>query len=59
MAKCDLCGKRPQFGHNVSRSGRRTKRKWKPNIQRVTVMIGNRRQRMNLCAKCLRTLHKT
>ena len=37
MAKCDVCGKTPQFGHNVSHSNRRTKRQFKPNIQRVKV----------------------
>jgi len=58
MAKCDLCGKQAQFGHHVSKSEHRTKRQFKPNVQRVTVMIENRPQRMNLCAKCLRTLHK-
>ncbi|HIC88975.1 MAG TPA: 50S ribosomal protein L28, partial [Anaerolineae bacterium] len=31
MAKCEICGKGPQFGHNVSHSMRHTKRKWRPN----------------------------
>ncbi|MQY73348.1 MAG: 50S ribosomal protein L28, partial [Dehalococcoidia bacterium] len=26
--KCDICGKSPQFGHNVSHSKRHTKRRW-------------------------------
>jgi len=59
MAKCDLCGKLPQFGCNVPKSQHRTKRQWKPNIQRVTIMVEGRPKRMSLCAKCLRTLHKT
>ncbi|HEV7711116.1 MAG TPA: L28 family ribosomal protein, partial [Asanoa sp.] len=25
---CDVCGKRPGFGHNVSHSHRRTNRRW-------------------------------
>ena len=58
MAKYDLCGKRPQFGHTISKSQHHTKRQWAPNIQRATVMIQGRRRRVNLCAKCLRTLHK-
>ena len=32
---CDVCGKRPGFGNNVSYSHRRTPRRWNPNIQRV------------------------
>ncbi|MCD6288950.1 MAG: 50S ribosomal protein L28, partial [Anaerolineae bacterium] len=38
MAKCARCGKSLQFGHNVSHSKRRTNRKWKPNIQRTTII---------------------
>ncbi|MEE9324755.1 MAG: 50S ribosomal protein L28, partial [Dehalococcoidia bacterium] len=42
MAKCDICGKRRQFGRNVSHSKRRTRREWKPNIQRATLIINGR-----------------
>ena len=35
-AQCDLLGTKPQFGHNVSHSNRRTKRRFEPNLQRVT-----------------------
>ncbi|MGD2206812.1 MAG: 50S ribosomal protein L28 [Anaerolineae bacterium] len=59
MAKCEKCGKGPSFGHSVSHSNVKTKRQWKPNIQTVTVYKDGRRQRMKLCTRCLRTLHKT
>lgn len=58
MAKCDICGKGPQFGHNVSHALNRTKRQFKPNIQKRTVIIGNTKRRLNVCAKCLRSLDK-
>lgn len=58
MAKCELCGKGPQFGHNVSHSKRRTKRMWQPNIQKTTIVQGNTVRRINVCARCLKTLHK-
>jgi glycine betaine/proline transport system substrate-binding protein len=32
-AVCEICGKHPSFGMNVSHSHRRTKRRWNPNIQ--------------------------
>ena len=38
MAKCEICGKKPMTGHNVSFSQRHTKRQWKPNIQKATIM---------------------
>jgi len=59
MAKCEMCGKSPQFGHNVSHSKKTTKRQFKPNIQRVTVEIDGKVRRMHLCTRCLRTLNKT
>jgi large subunit ribosomal protein L28 len=58
MAKCQICGKSPSFGHNVSHSNVKTKRQWKPNIQKVTVYSDGKRQKMNLCTRCLRTLNK-
>ncbi|MGQ9598852.1 MAG: 50S ribosomal protein L28 [Anaerolineae bacterium] len=58
MAKCDLCGKAPTYGHHVSHSMVRTRRLWKPNVQRVTIYRDGKPQRMRLCTRCLRTLHK-
>jgi large subunit ribosomal protein L28 len=34
--RCDLLGTKPQFGHNVSHSNRKTNRRVDPNLQRVT-----------------------
>ena len=56
--RCDLCGKGPLVGHNVSHSKRATKRRWLPNIQKITVQEGNSTTRLNVCSRCLRTLHK-
>lgn len=58
MAKCEICGKTPSFGHSVSHSNVRTKRQWKPNIQKVSVHRDGKRQRIKLCTRCLRTLNK-
>ncbi len=58
MAKCDICGKTPSFGHNVSHSHVRTRRDWKPNIQKVVIYRDGKPQKVRICARCLRTLHK-
>ena len=59
MAKCQVCGKGPQFGHNVSHSKVRTKRRWLPNIQSVTItMEDGRRKKVRMCVSCLRTRSK-
>ncbi len=59
MAKCDLCGKGPQFGHNISHSKRATNREFKPNVTKRTVMIDGQKRRLYVCTACLRTLNKT
>lgn len=53
-AVCDLCGKKPNFGMNLSHSHRRTKRRWDPNIQRVRALIDGSPKRINVCTSCLR-----
>ena len=59
MAKCEHCGKTTSFGHSVSHSHVRTKRKFKANIQRVTVLENGRQVRKHLCAKCIKTLSRS
>lgn len=59
MANCDMCGKGPQFGHNVSHSKRHTNRRWNPNIQTVRLVVNGQERRYNLCTRCMRTLAKT
>ncbi len=56
-ATCDVCGKRPSFGHSISHSHRRTKRRWNPNIQRVRASVGPKSatpKRLNVCTSCLK-----
>ena len=58
MAKCEICGKEPQFGHNVSHALNRTNRRWLPNIQKMTITDDKGTRRIYVCRKCLRTLNK-
>ena len=53
-ATCDVCGKGPGFGHTISHSHRRTKRRFDPNIQRVRVVEGGTPKRRNVCTSCLK-----
>jgi large subunit ribosomal protein L28 len=52
--RCDVCGKGPQVGHSVSHSHIRTKRRWLPNLQRVTALLRGKPTRLRVCAKCLK-----
>ncbi|MCD5412997.1 MAG: 50S ribosomal protein L28 [Dehalococcoidia bacterium] len=56
--KCEICGKNVQFGHNVSHSNRRTKRRWLPNIVRTSLIVNGIKKRVRMCTRCLRTQHK-
>lgn len=51
---CEVCGKGPQTGHNVSHSVRRTKRRWLPNLQRVRALQGKSPVTLRVCTKCLK-----
>ena len=55
MKACHFCGKTKQVGMQVSHSHRRSLRSWKPNLQRIRVTIKGTPQRIQLCAKCLKS----
>ncbi len=57
--RCEICGKEPQYGHNVSFSKRHTNPRFMPNLGKHTVTYKGVEQRMVVCANCLRTLNKT
>lgn len=52
---CEICGKGQSSGFNVSHSNLKTKRTWKPNIQRVKAMLNGEVKRVNTCTRCLRS----
>jgi len=58
MAKCEVCGKSPMFGHNVSHSKHATNRQFRPNIQRKRLMVDGKMKRVHICTRCLRTLSR-
>lgn len=55
MAKCEICGKGVVTGIQVSHSHIRTKRTWKPNIQKVRALVNGTPTRINVCTRCLRS----
>lgn len=52
---CEICSKTKQSGMNVSHSHLKTKRVWKPNIQRVRAIVDGEVKRVNVCTRCLRS----
>jgi large subunit ribosomal protein L28 len=53
--ECEICGKKPQYGHNVSHSKVRTNRRFLPNLQVGRVRVGDRIVKARVCTRCLRT----
>jgi large subunit ribosomal protein L28 len=52
---CDICGKGVRTGMQVSHSHIRTKRTWKPNLQRVRALVKGTPTRLKVCTRCLRS----
>ena len=59
MAKCQICGKGPQFGNHVSFSQRHVKRRFNANVQKRRMMLGGKMQKVSICTSCLKTMSKT
>ena len=55
MAKrCEVCGKGPHTGNNVSHSHVLTKRRWLPNLQSARVKMNGGVKRIRVCTSCLK-----
>jgi large subunit ribosomal protein L28 len=52
---CEICGRKGRTGNNVSHSNVKTRRVWKPNIQRMLVEIDGERRRINVCTNCIKS----
>ena len=52
---CEICGKKPMTGHNVSHAHNVTKRRFNPNLQRVRALHEGKVKRMVVCANCLKS----
>lgn len=53
--KCDICGKGPQTGNNVSHAQNKTKRVWLPNLQKVRVDTSQGVKRLRVCTQCIKS----
>ena len=56
--QCQICKKAGMTGNNVSHSNRHTKTRFKANVHKQTIVLGGKVQRVKICSRCLRTLHK-
>ena len=56
MAKCASCGKTTTFGQRRSFSQKASKRKFRPNLQRVRVLEHGRLVQKTMCTKCIKRM---
>lgn len=68
MKSCAICGKHPVTGHTITRRGMPKKqggvgrknvrvnlRRFLPNLQRATILLGGAVVRTRICTRCLRS----
>ena len=54
--RCEVCGKGPTFGNNISHAHNVSSRRFNPNLQPVRVQLptgGN--GRMKVCTRCIKS----
>lgn len=52
---CEICGKGPMVGYNVSHAHNKTKKRWYPNLQKVRTIKNGQTVRMRVCTGCIRS----
>ena len=68
MRVCEICGKRTHVGRQIATRGLRkrvggigtkitgsTKRRFKPNIQKVRAKVNGGTKRMRVCTQCIKS----
>ena len=58
MAICEITGKGKMYGQNVSFSQRHTRKVFKPNVSKRTLIINGQKVKCNISTSALRTLKK-
>jgi large subunit ribosomal protein L28 len=51
---CDICGKGPQFGNNISHAHNVTRRRWNVNLQAVKALVNGASKRIRVCTSCIK-----
>jgi large subunit ribosomal protein L28 len=53
--RCEICGKGPVVGRNISHAHNVTPRRFSPNLQTVRALVGGGVRRLRVCTRCLRS----
>lgn len=52
---CDICGKKPIVGYNVSHAHNKTKKRWLPNLQAVRHEENGQVRKIRACTECIKS----
>ncbi len=52
---CEICGKKPLVGNNVSHAHNVTKRRFNPNLQSVRALYKGKVKKMRVCTSCIKS----
>ena len=52
---CEICGKKPMKGHNVSHAHNVSNRRFNPNLQSVRALRSGRVKKMVVCTSCIKS----
>ncbi len=57
---CQVTGRKPAFGNNVSHSHRKTRRRWNPNVQDKKFWVPSEKRwvKLTVSAKGIKTINK-
>ncbi|MDF1565574.1 MAG: 50S ribosomal protein L28 [Deltaproteobacteria bacterium] len=53
--RCELCGKGPQSGNNVSHANNKSRRRWLPNLQKVRAVVNGATKTLRVCTRCIKS----
>lgn len=53
--QCDICGKKPMVGNNVSHAHNVNKRRFNPNIQKVRALHEGSVKKISACTNCIKS----
>ncbi len=51
---CEICGKKPTTGNNVSHAHNKTRKVWYPNLQKVKARQNGSIRSVRVCTRCIR-----
>ena len=54
---CEVCGKKPVVGNNVSHANNKTRKVWFPNLQKLRCVYEKTKavKRVKVCTRCIRS----